>query len=339
MNIKAIVEKLLSSSDLTGDEAMYIAERILEGEIPSNQVACILTALRMKGETAEELFSFASIMREKGLRIEIEPSSIVVDVVGTGGDHANTINISTISAFIVAGDGLTVAKHGNRSVSSACGSADVLEELGVKVTLNPDQVKKCIEEVGIGFMFAPNFHPLMKHVVPIRKEMGIRTLFNLLGPLTNPASANTLLLGVYHFSFLEKMAQTLNKLGVKSAYVINSRDGLDEVTNCGITDYYRITENNLEKSFFDPQKYGFPLGDIDDLKGGSPILNAEAARAILSNELHGAKRDICVINSGFAISAAKNIPLEKGFLLAEESINSGQAKNKLNELIKMSCSV
>jgi anthranilate phosphoribosyltransferase len=296
-----------------------------------------LIALASKGETVQELVGAARSMRHHARRIQVFGSP-VVDIVGTGGDSLHTINVSTTSAFVAAGAGLVVAKHGNRAVSSRCGSADVLEACGVNLHLQPEQVEELIAEIGIGFLFAQQFHPAMRRVVPIRKSLGIRTLFNLLGPLTNPAGAGCVLLGVYDPKLTEMFAGVLRELGCRRAMVVYGYDGMDELT---LTTRSRVTQffgGQFKTYDFFPELYfGGELATPDELRGGDATENAEMLRGIVSGTIHGGKRNIVLLNTAAALFCAeKAVTIEEGIRLATESIDSGAAENKLQLLIEMS---
>jgi len=329
--IKETIAKLTEWIDLTEDEAEGVMREIIDGKATLAQIAAYATALRMKGETVPEITGSARAMREKAVRIRVE-DPMVVDTCGTGGDRMNTFNISTTAAFVVAGAGITVAKHGNRSVSSLCGSADVLRALGVRIDLPVEKVAACINETGVGFLFAPLFHGAMQHAVAPRQEMGIRTIFNVLGPLTNPAGASVQVLGVYRESLTDLMARVLINLGSQHCFVVHGADGLDEIT---ITDRSRISEGKggrVVGYFMEPEDLHCERGRLKDLQGGDIETNARILLRILEGE-RGAKRTIVVANAAPAIVAAgKAKDLQEGVQLAEESIDSGRALEKLTVL-------
>lgn len=329
--IKKVVDKI----DLSRDEAVSVMEEIMNGKTTDAQIAALITALRMKGETVDEIYGFAKVMREHATRIKTGQKEIL-DTCGTGGDVSHTFNISTTVAFVLAGAGVCIAKHGNRSVSSKSGSADVLEALGVKIDLMPEQVEKCIEEVGIGFLFAPMLHQAMKYAIGPRKEIGIRTVFNILGPLTNPAFATCQVLGVYDKSLTETMAKVLGDLGIKHVLVVHGADGLDEVSNTGESIISEFKEGETRTYKFNPPSVGIELAKLKDLKGGTAEENAVILRAILSGE-KGPKRDIVLLNAAAAfIASDKAVDFREGIREAEESIDSGAALEKLERLIECS---
>lgn len=329
--IKRVVEK----QDLTQEEAQQTMEEIMGGEATPAQIAALITALRMKGETVEEITGFAETMRAFATKIKPKTTG-TVDTCGTGGDASNTFNISTTAAFVVAGAGTPVAKHGNRSVSSQCGSADVLEALGVKIDLEPGKVAQCIDEVGIGFLFAPSFHPAMRFAAPVRKEIGIRTVFNILGPLTNPAGATAQVLGVYDPDLRETMARVLDKLGVKRALVVHGAGGLDELSLVGESLISELKENRVSSYSIGPADFGFQEASLEQLRGGSKEENASILRAVLSGK-RGPQRDIVLLNAAAALVASgKAVDLKRGIEVAAQSVDSGAAKEKLEALIEFS---
>jgi anthranilate phosphoribosyltransferase len=318
------------------EEAAQVMEEIMTGEVTPAQFGAFVTALRLKGETVEEITGLARTMRNHSLKVDI--ADPVTDVVGTGGDGCNTFNISTTTAFVVAGAGIKVAKHGNRAASSACGAADVLEALGMKIDLTPEQVKQCLEEVGIGFMFAAAFHPAMKYAGPPRREIGIRTVFNILGPLTNPANAGTYLLGVADGSLVETMAKVLQSLGCKHALVVHGKDGLDEITLTANTRVCEVTANEMKNYEISPEGLGFNRTGMDSLKGGTSEENAALLKDILSGK-QGSQRDVVLMNAAAALVAGnKANTLKRGVEIASESIDSGKAATKLESLVKLTSS-
>jgi anthranilate phosphoribosyltransferase len=325
------IQEIVEGRSLNFARAKLVMAEIMEGKATPAQIAALITALRMKGETVEEISGFAEAMREHALNIR--PSSVeLLDTCGTGGDRLSTFNISTTSAFVVAGGGVTIAKHGNRSVSSESGSADVLETLGVKIDLPPEKVTECIEEVGIGFLFAPVFHKAMKYALGPRQEIGIRTVFNILGPLTNPAGATYQLLGVYDGNLTEVLAKALGKLGIRRAFVVHGVDGLDEVSTIGETVISELVDDQVKTFRITPEEFGIPRANSADIAGGTAAENASIVRAILQGE-KGARRDIVVLNSGLAfVAAGKAESIEAGIKLAEDSIDSGAALEKLERL-------
>jgi len=333
--IKESIQKLANLENLGESEMMEVMDEVMEGQATPAQIASFITALRMKGETVDEVTGAARIMRKKATRVNAL-SSIIVDTCGTGGDMRNTFNISTTSAFVVAAAGITVAKHGNRAVSSGCGSADVLEALGVNISAPQDIVEECIQQIGIGFLFAPKLHGAMKHAIGPRREIGIRTIFNMLGPLTNPAGATSQLIGVYDPKLTEMFAAVLKNMGAKRAFVVHGSDGLDEATVTGET---RVSElNNGLVTTYNISPIDF-FGDIypgDALLGGDAAQNARITRDILSGK-NGACRRIVLLNAALAIVAGeKAANIAEGISVAEECIDSGTAIKKLQSLIEMS---
>jgi anthranilate phosphoribosyltransferase len=338
------IRKVVDRKDLSRDEAFAVMDAIMSGQATDAQIAAFLTSLRMKGETVEELIGFARVMREKvslvKTRARVQASlsgtdrEMLVDTCGTGGDATGTFNVSTATAFVVAGAGIPVAKHGNRSVSSLCGSADVVEALGVRLDLPPERVGKCIDEVGIGFCYAPLLHKAMKFVMLARKEIRIRTVFNILGPLTNPAKASAQVIGVYDSRLTEVMAQVLNELGTVRAFVVHGEDGLDEISTTRESRISEVRENHVRTYTVRPEDFGLPRASMADLQGGSVADNAEIIRHILKGE-RGAKRDIVVLNAGAAIAAGgKARDIAEGIAVATHSIDSGAAQDKLARLVE-----
>ncbi|UCD08673.1 MAG: anthranilate phosphoribosyltransferase [Dehalococcoidales bacterium] len=334
--IKEAISMLVDGKSMNTEEAAQVMEEIMTGEVTPAQFGAFVTALRLKGETVEEITGLARTMRNHSLKVEI--TDPVTDVVGTGGDGCNTFNISTTVAFVVAGAGVKIAKHGNRAASSLCGAADVLEALGVKIDLTPEQVKQCLEEVGIGFMFAAAFHPAMKYAGPPRREIGIRTVFNILGPLTNPANAGTYLLGVADSSLVETMAKVLQSLGCKHALVVHGEDGLDEITITANTRVCEVTGSEIKNYEISPEGLGFTRAGMDSLKGGTSEENAALLKDILRGK-HGPQRDIVLMNAAAALVAGrKAFTLKQGVEIATESIDSGKAAAKLDSLVNLTSS-
>jgi len=333
--IKEALAKIVSGSDLTMAEARAVMEEIMQGQATQAQIGAFLTALRMKGETADEIAGCAQAMRENA--IEVKPKQkVLVDTCGTGGDNSGTFNISTTVAFVAAGAGLAVAKHGNRSVSSRCGSADLLQTLGVNLELSAEQVARCIDEIGIGFLFAPMLHPAMKHALGPRQELGLRTIFNILGPLSNPAGAKRQLLGVYQSDLTELMAEVLRSLGSEHAFVVHGADGLDELSTTGPNKVSRLYDNRIETYTLDPQELNLPRASLSGLAGGTAEENAAATKALLQGE-RGPKRDVVLLNAAAVLVAGgKTRDLGEGLALAAEAIDSGNALNKMVQLIEFS---
>ena len=327
-----LIAKLADRQDLLEKEAEEGLLEIMEGKATSAQIGAYLMGLRVKGETVDEVVGSAKAMRQKAVRLRVA-SPMVVDTCGTGGDRANTFNISTTAAFVVAGAGLTVAKHGNRSVSSRSGSADVLKALGVRIDLTPDRIGDCVNEVGLGFLFAPLFHGAMKHCATPRQEMGIRTILNILGPLTNPAGASAQVIGVYEERLTELLARVLIQLGTQHCFVVHGMDGLDEVT---LTDRTRVSEGKagvVTSYFIEPKDVGVGRVRPKELVGGGPDENAEITRSVLRGA-KGAKRDVVCFNAALALVAGgKTKTVRDGFEAAGKAIDCGAAMDKLERLI------
>jgi anthranilate phosphoribosyltransferase len=332
--LKEWIGKIVERQDLNEEEAFHAMEEIMEGKALPTQIASFLTALRMKGETIQEITGFARAMRSKAVPIRGEDGRAIVDTCGTGGDGRGTFNISTAVAFVAAGGGLTVAKHGNRSVSSRSGSADVLEALGVNVNLPPEKVQTCLRQNGLAFLFAPLFHPAMKHALGPRREVGIRTVFNLLGPLTNPAGANIHLLGLYREDLTRPIAEVLKNLGSKSALVVHGKDHCDEISITGTTTVSYLKEGSIEDIQMVPEDAGLPRARLEEIRGGTPEENAKVLSGIFSGEM-GPPRDVVLLNGGAVFWAAAEVSnLREGVEMAAESIDSGRAMKKLQELIR-----
>ena len=333
-DFKALIAKAATGASLTREEAAHGFDRMMSGEATPSQMGGLLMALRVRGETVEEITGAVTVMREKMLRVAAPPDAI--DVVGTGGDASGSYNISTCAAFIVAGAGVPVAKHGNRALSSRSGSADVLAALGVKIELAPDAVGRCISEAGIGFMFAPAHHPAMKNVGPTRVELGTRTIFNLLGPLSNPAGVKRQMVGVFSRQWVEPLANVLKNLGSESAWVVHGSDGLDEVTSAGPT-HVAALENGTVRSFeIAPEDVGVARAMPDMLRGGDADQNARALLDVLKGKV-GAFRDVALLNAAAGlVVAGRARDLKQGFALATKSIDSGEAEGRLDRLIAVS---
>ena len=334
--ISKAIFKIVEGMNLTEPEMMEAFDEIMDGKATPAQIAALITALRMKGETVDEIAGAARSMREKATRIPLAGNADVLDTCGTGGDNRNTFNISTAAAFVASASGVRVAKHGNRSISSHCGSADVMEQLGIKVYLKPEEIARCIEEAGMGFLFAPNLHGAMKHAFAPRKEIGIRTIFNVLGPLTNPAGASMQVLGVYDGRMTEMFARVLQRLGVKRALVVHGLDGLDEITICAETIISELKNGVVSTSRIHPMDCGLPLRDLHDIQGGTLKENAEIILKVLKGE-KGPHREIVLINAGAAIMVADMAgSLKDGMKIAAEALDSGLALNKLKKLKELS---
>jgi anthranilate phosphoribosyltransferase len=333
--IKEAISKVVSGESLSKEEASNTMNEIMSGEATPAQIACFLTALRLKGETIDEITGCATIMREKVTRIQAN-TEILVDTCGTGGDVSHTFNISTIAALVAAGAGIRIAKHGNRAVSSQCGSADVLKALGVNTEADADKVAKCIDEAGIGFLFAPMLHPAMKHAIGPRREIGIRTIFNILGPLTNPAGARSQVLGVYDVGLTEPLAHVLKNLGSRHVFVVHGADGLDEITTTDKTFVTELKDGEVRSFVINPEDFDVKRVNKADLLGGTVEENAKIVLDILKGE-KGAKRDIVVLNASAAIvTGGLASDFADGIRLASESIDSGKAMKKLEALIQVS---
>ncbi len=310
-------------------------QSIMAGEATAAQIAGFLIALRMKGETVEEITGFARAMRAAAVKVEAK-SRPLVDTCGTGGDGSHTFNISTAAAFIAAGAGVKVAKHGNRAASSQCGSADVLEALGVNINLSPEQVARCIDEVGIGFLFARSFHPAMRHAAPVRSELGVRTVFNLLGPLTNPAGATRQVMGVFDAQWVEPIAQVLKNLGAERAFVVHGAGGLDEISTLGATHVADVTPDGVSCYTIAPEDFGIARATLDALRGGTKEQNAEMVLECLGT-VPSPRRDIALLNAAAAIVAAGLAKdLKEGLERAQQSADSGAARGKLEALTAFS---
>ena len=334
--MKELIAKVVEGKDLTEEEAKRGMEILLSGEATQAQIGSFLTALRMKGETLEELVGFASVLRDKAETISPKVDNYV-DLVGTGGDCTYTFNISTTSAFAVAAAGLPVAKHGNRSISSKSGAGDVLEELGVNIMAEPATVERCVNEAGIGFMFAQLFNKSMKYVGQARKEMGVRTVFNILGPLANPSRAKNMVVGVYSPMLTEVVAKAMARLGVERAFVVSGADNMDEITLTGTTTISEIKDGEVKTFQLTPEEVGLKTCSLEELRGGDGKENAKITKAILSGEEKGPKRDIVLLNAGATLyvgGIAKDI--KEGIELAAEVIDSGKAKAVLDKLVEES---
>jgi anthranilate phosphoribosyltransferase len=332
--IKQALTTLLDGKDISQDDMIEIMDHIMEGKATDSQIGAFLMGLRMKGETVEEITGAAKVMREKAVKITAPGPSI--DTCGTGGDASGTFNISTTAAFVVAGAGITVAKHGNRAASSKSGSADVLQELGVNIEASPEMVEKCLKDVGIGFLFAPAMHKAMRHAIGPRKEMAVRTIFNVLGPLTNPAGAQRQLLGVFSPDLTEIMAGVLGNLGSEAAMVVHGSDGLDEITLTGKTKVSELKDGKVNTYEISPEQFGLSVCLKEDLAGGDPSQNAEILKKVLSNE-KGPALDAVALNAGAAIYVGgKASTAKEGVEKAIQVIESGEAMKKLDKLVETS---
>ena len=335
--IRDAIIALVEGEDLSEEQAAACMAEIMSGEATPAQLGAFLVALRLKGETVDEIAGMAQTMRDKALRVHVDGA--LLDTSGTGGDGSRSFNVSTAAAFVAAGAGVRVAKHGNRSITSACGSADVLEALGAKIDLPPDGVAACIERTGFGFMFAPAFHPAMKFAAGPRREIGVRTVFNSLGPLTNPAGAQAQVIGVADGSLAERLAQALGRLGTKHALVVHGEDGLDEVSVSAPTRIYDVTDGRVLSTTLQPGDLELPTHPAESLRGGTPEENAGALRRVLEGEA-GALRDFTLINAAAALVAADRSPdFLDGIALANGSIDSGAALEKLDAFVRVSNAV
>lgn len=336
MDIRKAIKKVVSRKDLSRKEMESVFRQIMSGKATPSQIGSFITALRMKGETVEEITGAACVMREKALKVKVKGTrSKLLDTCGTGGTGMKAFNISTASAIVSASCGVKVAKHGNRAISSSCGSADVLERLGVKIDISPARTAKCIKEAGIGFLFAPLYHGAMKYALAPRREIGMRTVFNILGPLSNPASAKCQVLGVYDASLTEVMARVLKELGSSCAFVVSGEGPLDEVSISGRTKVSELKGGRIKSYYLTPRDFGIKKRSLSSIKGGTSSKNAKDLKSVLSGK-KGAKRDIVLMNSSIALLAsgkAKNI--KKGMAMAAGAIDSGKALKKLKELARI----
>ena len=332
--IREAIDLVVAGKSLSSEQATAVMQEIMEGEATPAQLGAFLTALRLKGETVREIAAMAAVMREKALPVPVEGR--LLDVVGTGGDGKNTFNISTAVAFVAAASGVKVAKHGNRAASGACGAADVLEALGVKINLPPEGVAACINRVGMGFMFAPAFHPSMRYAAPVRREIGIPTVFNILGPLTNPARAQCMLLGVAAPRLGEQLAEALRLLEIHRALVVHGEDGMDEITLCGATTVWEVRDGTVRHWTIDVADIGLPLASIEDLRSGTAAENAATMRRLFQGE-PGPVRDAVLLNGGAALMAGDRAEtLRQGIALATQAIDSGGALACLEALAELS---
>ncbi len=333
--LKPFIAKTINRIDLTDKEAEEAMTVIMTGQATQAQIGAYLVALRMKGETIPEITGSVRAMRNVGVKVKLSTNEPVYDIVGTGGDGAHTFNISTAAAFVLAGTGRKVAKHGNRAASSQCGSADVLSALGVNLELTAEQVAQAIEQIGIGFMFAPKFHPAMRHAGGPRKEIGQRTIFNIIGPLTNPAGANIQLTGVFDAKLTEPLAHVLNELGSKAALVIHGANGLDELNTTGVNRVSHLKDGAVNTYDLNPADLGLAQSTVADLRGGTPDESAVMMRDILSNKLNGARRDAVVLNAAAAL-AAETGDFKSALVEAQAALDNGNALAKLNALVEFS---
>lgn len=335
MQFKQALEHVLAGHDLSHADMLAIMRQVMGGELTPAQIAGLVVALRAKGESVDEISAAAFVMRELSTKVHIHDHTHLIDTCGTGGDGIQTFNVSTLSAFVAAAAGAKVAKHGGRSVSSTCGSADVLEALGVNVNLTPDQVAKCVDEIGVGFMFAPNHHSAMKHAAPVRRELGVRTIFNLLGPLTNPAGAKRQIMGVFAQALTGKLAQVLQQLGAEHVLVVHGADGMDEISFTGDSFIAELKDGKVSEYTVNPQQFGLKEHALSSIR----VDNAEQSKAMMLEVLSGtnctnqAARDIVLLNAGAAIYVAGLQPsIHAGVQHAAQTIDSGLALAKLNAL-------
>ena len=341
INFKDNLEKILSGQDLSHADMLAVMQQVMGGELTPAQIAGLVIALRVKGESVDEITAAAAVMRELSTKVEIANKMHLIDTCGTGGDGIQTFNVSTASAFVAAAAGAKVAKHGGRSVSSTCGSADVLEALGVNVNVTPEQVAKCVDEIGIGFMFAPNHHSAMKHAAPVRRELGVRTIFNLLGPLTNPANARRQVMGVFSKDLTLKLAKVLQNLGSEHVLVVHGADGMDEVSFTGDTFVAELKDGKISQYTLNPAQFGLKIHALKSIR----VENAQESKVMILDVLNGksgvgkqsAARDIVLLNAGAAIYVAGlQASIHGGIEHAATVIDSGAAKQKLDELIGLS---
>ena len=338
MSFTEILNNLINRQSLNFDAMQAVMHEVMAGKLTSVQISALLIALRMKGETVDEIAAAANVMRELSAKVTVRDAGYLIDTCGTGGDGIQTFNVSTVSAFVAAAAGAKVAKHGGRSVSSSCGSADVLEALGVNVNQTPEQVVNCIDQIGVGFMFAPNHHSAMKHSAPVRRELGVRTLFNLLGPLTNPANAKHQLMGVFDKDLTVKLAKVLQSLGSDHVLVVHGADGMDEISFTGDTFVAELNDGKITEYKINPLQFGMKLHDLKSIR----VENAAQSKDMILDVLNGprcqntAARDIVLLNAGAAIyvsGIAKS--LQSGIVLATRSLDQGAAMEKLEQLVKL----
>jgi anthranilate phosphoribosyltransferase len=336
--IKDCIKKLVDGQCLSSLESREAMDEIMTGSATPSQIASLITALRIKGETPEEISGFAKVMRSHATKLSLR-SDFYVDTCGTGGDVSGTFNVSTLASIIAAGAGVVIAKHGNRAVSSKCGSADLLEKLGVKIDIPPEKTAECIDTVGIGFIFAPLFHQAMKHAAPTRKEIGIRTIFNILGPVSNPANTKGQLMGVYCEKLTRVMAEVLKDQGCETAMVVYGTDGIDEISVSGRTKVSHLAAGNIREYYIEPEDFGIKRQPLSSISGGSAEENAFIASNILAGKEKSARRDVALLNAAAAIAVGKKAEdIKEGLLLAEKSLDSGAAMEKLEKLRRFTCS-
>ncbi len=331
--VKELIKKISEFKDLEKNEVETLFRDLMEGKLTDAQIGAVLIGLKMKGETVEEITQAAKIMREKAVKVPVKDKSRLVDTCGTGGDKVDTFNVSTITAFVIAGAGAKVAKHGNRSVSSKCGSADIMQALGVNIEMPPQVAAKAIEEAGLAFLFAPIYHPAMKNVIKQRRELGVRTIFNILGPLSNPAEAKYQLMGVFDEKLVEPLAKVLRLLGIEKGYVVHGKEGLDEVSITTETVVGEINGDEISVYTVKPEDFGLKRASLNEITGGDIQCNLQIALDILEGKDKSAKTDFVALNAGFALSAAGVVDnIKEGIELAKESIYSGKAYEVLEKL-------
>jgi len=347
ISIKEAISKVVRREDLTEDEMIQVMDHIMSGRASPAQIGAFITGLRMKGETVDEITGAAKVMRAKAKKVRVRNGLIsidrdeiniddetILDTCGTGGDGTNTFNVSTATAFVAAGGGIKVAKHGNRAVSSRCGSADVLECLGVKLDINVSSVERCIQEIGIGFLYAPLFHGAMKYAAGPRREIGLRTIFNLLGPLTNPAEATVQVLGVYSPELTEKIANVLGRLGTRQAFVVHGQGTFDEISICGPTRISHLKGGSVNTYEIVPEQFGLKRAEPEAIRGGGAVANARIIRQILEGE-KGPRTDMVLLNAAAAfVVAGLSRDFAEGIERAMDAIDSGRAKKKLDDLVR-----
>ena len=335
--LKIFIQKITSGQNLTEKETNKLFEILMRGEATDAQIGAVLVGLKMKGETVEEITAAANVMKKEAVSVPVKDRSRLVDTCGTGGDKVNTFNVSTITAFVIAGAGAKVAKHGNRSVTSKCGSADIMEALGVNIEMSPQETAKAIDEIGMGFLFAPIYHPAMKNVIRQRKEIGIRTIFNILGPLSNPAEAKFQLMGVFDASLVEPLIKVLSYLGVERAYVVHGLEGLDEVSITNETLVGELNGNEISIYTVKPEDFGLKRTNVEDIKGGDLNYNLEIALKILTGKDYSPKTDFVALNAGFALKISGLVnTVKEGIELARETIYSKRAFEVLEKLRELS---
>ncbi|HSV35692.1 MAG TPA: anthranilate phosphoribosyltransferase [Ramlibacter sp.] len=333
------LQRTIEHREIFHDEMLKVVRMIMSGELSPVMMAALITGLRVKKETIGEITAAAQVMREFSTKVNVADKTHLVDIVGTGGDGSHTFNISTCSMFVAAAAGAKVSKHGGRSVSSKSGSADVLESLGLNINLSPEAIARCIEEVGIGFMFAPNHHPAMKNVAPVRKELGVRTIFNILGPLTNPASAPNILMGVFHPDLVGIQVRALQRLGAEHALVVYGRDGMDEVSLGAATMVGELNNGTISEYEIHPEDFGLPMASNRALKVETPEQSRQMMMSVLENQ-PGPARDIVILNAGAALYAANVADsIQAGIVKARAAIESGAAKARLDQLVALSKSL